>query len=90
MSDETWPGWADASVVLYGLVHRITNVDWPHRRDLSTKLRILHQRKDDLQRREVIHRRNRRTPPGHEDDLRRWYEDLQYLENEITWAMLSK
>lgn len=85
-----WPGWPEANKLFYDTVHRVARVDWPLRRDLSRKLKILSDRKAILQRREVDYRRNRKSPDEHGARLVDWLEDLQYLDNEITWALLSK
>lgn len=92
MSNEAmaWPGWPAANEIFHDTVHRIARVDWPLRKEMSRKLKILGDRKAVLQRREVDYRRNRKSPDEHLANLVGWYDDLQYLGNEITWALLSQ
>lgn len=80
----------DASVALARLRQRIGSVPWPARSNLSAKLAFLHERKRVLEQREVDRYRTNRIPHGHEQAIAEWFADLDYLGNEVTWAMLSQ
>lgn len=85
-----WQRWIDAAVIIADLRHRIGSAPWPARRDLQAKLTLLGTRKQRLEQAEVTNRRSGRSRPDHEALAEQWFEDADYLGNEVTWAMLSR